>query len=72
MSTQRWHSWRQQIDFGEETGPRIVVSGLVKYIPIEEMRDKYLVGVVSCSSTPPYSLYVADLTRTSIVQPQAS
>lgn len=37
----------QQIDFGEETGPRTVVSGLVHYIPIDQMRDKYLVGVVS-------------------------
>jgi aminoacyl tRNA synthase complex-interacting multifunctional protein 1 len=36
----------QQIDFGEETGPRTVVSGLVNYIPIEQMRDRYLVGVV--------------------------
>ncbi len=36
----------QQIDLGEETGPRTVVSGLVKYIPIEEMRDRYLVAVV--------------------------
>ena len=35
-----------QIDFGEDTGPRTVVSGLVHYIPIEQMRDKYLVGVV--------------------------
>lgn len=39
--------WPQTIDFGEETGPRQVVSGLVKYIPIEQMRDKILVGVVS-------------------------
>jgi tRNA-binding EMAP/Myf-like protein len=37
----------QQIDLGEETGPRTVVSGLVNYIPIEEMRDKYLVAIVS-------------------------
>lgn len=37
----------QQIDLGEETGPRTVVSGLVNYIPIEEMRDKYLVCIVS-------------------------
>ena len=37
----------QQIDLGEETGPRTVVSGLVNYIPIEQMRDKYLVAVVS-------------------------
>ena len=36
----------QQIDFGEETGPRTVVSGLVHYIPIEQMRDKYLIAVV--------------------------
>ena len=36
----------QQIDLGEETGPRTVVSGLVNYIPIEEMRDKYLVAIV--------------------------
>lgn len=40
----------QQIDLGEETGPRTVVSGLVNYIPIEEMRDKYLVAIVcGCS-----------------------
>lgn len=36
----------QQIDLGEETGPRTVVSGLVNYIPIEEMRDRYLVAIV--------------------------
>jgi tRNA-binding EMAP/Myf-like protein len=36
----------KQIDIGEETGPRTVVSGLVNYIPIEQMRDKYLVAVV--------------------------
>lgn len=36
----------QQIDFGEETGPRTVVSGLVNYVPIEKMQDKWLVGVV--------------------------
>ncbi|KAF9783319.1 hypothetical protein BJ322DRAFT_1070150 [Thelephora terrestris] len=40
----------EKIDFGEETGPRTVVSGLVKYIPIEEMRDRYLVGV--CNLKP--------------------
>ena len=37
----------QQVDLGEETGPRTVVSGLVNYIPIDQMRDKYLVAVVS-------------------------
>lgn len=36
----------EQIDFGEPEGPRTVVSGLVNYIAIEQMRDKYLVGVV--------------------------
>ncbi|KAI8978695.1 hypothetical protein BD414DRAFT_579842 [Trametes punicea] len=40
----------EQIDFGEETGPRTVVSGLVNYIPIEDMRDKFLVGV--CNLKP--------------------
>ncbi|KAF8630863.1 hypothetical protein AX17_005222 [Amanita inopinata Kibby_2008] len=40
----------EQIDLGEETGPRTVVSGLVNYIPIEEMRDKYLVAV--CNLKP--------------------
>ncbi|KAJ3486665.1 hypothetical protein NLI96_g4072 [Meripilus lineatus] len=40
----------EQIDFGEETGPRTVVSGLVNYIPIDQMRDKYLVGV--CNLKP--------------------
>ncbi|KAF7288574.1 hypothetical protein HMN09_01386500 [Mycena chlorophos] len=40
----------EQIDLGEETGPRTVVSGLVHYIPIEQMRDKYLVAV--CNLKP--------------------
>ncbi|KAI0785257.1 hypothetical protein C8Q75DRAFT_723216 [Abortiporus biennis] len=40
----------EQIDFGEESGPRTVVSGLVKYIPIDQMRDQYLVGV--CNLKP--------------------
>ncbi|KAG6852783.1 hypothetical protein C0991_009120 [Blastosporella zonata] len=39
-----------QIDIGEETGPRTVVSGLVHYIPIEEMRDKVLIAV--CNLKP--------------------
>ena len=34
------------MDLGEETGPRTIVSGLVHYIPIEEMRDRYLIVVV--------------------------
>jgi len=40
----------EKIDFGEESGPRTVVSGLVNYIPIEQMRDRYLVGV--CNLKP--------------------
>lgn len=40
----------EKIDFGEETGPRTVVSGLVNYIPIEQMRDRYIVGV--CNLKP--------------------
>ncbi|KAF7422573.1 G4 quadruplex nucleic acid binding protein [Pleurotus ostreatus] len=40
----------EQIDLGEDTGPRTVVSGLVNYIPIEEMRDRYLVAV--CNLKP--------------------
>ncbi|KAI0320201.1 nucleic acid-binding protein [Amylostereum chailletii] len=40
----------EQIDFGEETGPRTVVSGLVNYIPVEKMQDKWLVGV--CNLKP--------------------
>ncbi|KAG5645467.1 hypothetical protein DXG03_006012 [Asterophora parasitica] len=40
----------EQIDIGEETGPRTVVSGLVNYIPIEDMRDKFLIAV--CNLKP--------------------
>ncbi|KAL1737127.1 nucleic acid-binding protein [Schizophyllum commune] len=40
----------EKIDIGEETGPRTVVSGLVKYIPIEQMRDKWLIAV--CNLKP--------------------
>lgn len=59
VTTKRWVlncNFFQQIDIGEETGPRTVVSGLVHYIPIEEMRDKHLVAVVrviaACSISP--------------------
>ncbi|KAF8502533.1 hypothetical protein JB92DRAFT_2973261 [Gautieria morchelliformis] len=40
----------EQIDIGEETGPRTVVSGLVNYIPIEQMRDRPLIAV--CNLKP--------------------
>ncbi|KAH8825306.1 hypothetical protein DL96DRAFT_1670455 [Flagelloscypha sp. PMI_526] len=39
----------EQIDIGEEA-PRTVVSGLVKYVPIEEMQGKYLIAV--CNLKP--------------------
>ncbi|TIA82781.1 hypothetical protein E3P98_01173 [Wallemia ichthyophaga] len=38
----------EQIDLGTET--RIVVSGLVKYVPIEEMQDKMIVAI--CNLKP--------------------
>jgi aminoacyl tRNA synthase complex-interacting multifunctional protein 1 len=50
----------QQIDLGEDTGPRTVVSGLVNYIPIEQMRDKYLVAVVSTFSSSNNSAEACD------------
>ncbi|KAG9005409.1 G4 quadruplex nucleic acid binding protein [Tulasnella sp. JGI-2019a] len=37
----------EQIDIGEETGPRTVISGLVNYIPIEQMQGKYLIVVAN-------------------------
>ncbi|KAH6912845.1 hypothetical protein BKA70DRAFT_1370308 [Coprinopsis sp. MPI-PUGE-AT-0042] len=40
----------EQVDLGEETGPRTVVSGLVNYIPIEGMRDQDI--VVVCNLKP--------------------
>ena len=35
---------------GEETGPRTVVSGLVKYVPIEEMQDRLVAAI--CNLKP--------------------
>lgn len=34
----------EQIDVGEAEGPRTIVSGLVKYVPLEEMqvRQQYI------------------------------
>jgi len=40
----------EHIDIGEKTGPRTVVSGLVNYIPIEQMKDKWL--IVVCNLKP--------------------
>ncbi|MBW0553421.1 hypothetical protein O181_093136 [Austropuccinia psidii MF-1] len=39
----------EKIDFGESE-PRTVISGLVNHIPIEEMRDRLLVGI--CNLKP--------------------
>lgn len=33
----------EKIDLGEEGGPRTIVSGLVNYVPIEEMQDRMVV-----------------------------
>lgn len=38
------------VDLGESTGPRTVVSGLVKYIPLEAMQDRRVVCV--CNLKP--------------------
>lgn len=35
------------IDMGDEEGPRIVCSGLVNYIPIEEMQKRYVIVVAN-------------------------
>ena len=40
----------EKIDFGEAEGPRTIISGLVKFVPIEEMRDRLVVGV--CNLKP--------------------
>lgn len=33
----------EKIDIGEASGPRTIISGLVNYIPIEEMQDRMVV-----------------------------
>lgn len=35
------------IDMGDEEGPRTVCSGLVKYIPIEDMQERYVVCIAN-------------------------
>lgn len=35
------------IDMGDESGPRTVCSGLVKYFPLEAMQDRYVVVVAN-------------------------
>ena len=33
----------EKIDLGEESGPRTIVSGLVDFVPIEEMKERLVV-----------------------------
>lgn len=40
----------EKVDFGEADGPRQVLSGLVKFVPIEEMQDRWVVGI--CNLKP--------------------
>lgn len=40
----------EKIDCGDESGPRTVISGLVKHVPIEDMKDKNV--VVLCNLKP--------------------
>ncbi|KDN49570.1 Nucleotidylyl transferase [Tilletiaria anomala UBC 951] len=40
----------ESVDFGEPDGPRTVLSGLVKYVPIEKMSGRLVVGV--CNLKP--------------------
>lgn len=40
----------EKVDFGEVEGPRTILSGLVKYVPIEEMENRLVVGV--CNLKP--------------------
>jgi aminoacyl tRNA synthase complex-interacting multifunctional protein 1 len=40
----------EKVDFGEAEGPRTVLSGLVKYVPMEEMKDRWVVGI--CNLKP--------------------
>lgn len=40
----------EKVDFGEPEGPRTVLSGLVKFVPMEEMKDRWVVGI--CNLKP--------------------
>ncbi|PRW59794.1 aminoacyl tRNA synthase complex-interacting multifunctional 1 [Chlorella sorokiniana] len=37
----------EQIDVGEAEGPRTIVSGLVKYVPLEEMQNRSVVIIAN-------------------------
>lgn len=40
----------EKIDCGDSTGPRTVISGLVKHVPIDEMKERFV--VVLCNLKP--------------------
>lgn len=40
----------EKVDFGEPEGPRTILSGLVKFVPMEQMRDRWVIGV--CNLKP--------------------
>ncbi|WFD34652.1 G4 quadruplex nucleic acid binding protein [Malassezia cuniculi] len=40
----------EKVDFGEPEGPRTILSGLVHFVPLEEMKDRWVVGV--CNLKP--------------------
>lgn len=39
--------YKSTIDMGDEEGPRTVCSGLVKYIPLEDMQERYVVCIAN-------------------------
>lgn len=40
----------EKVDFGEPEGPRTVLSGLVHYVPMDQMKDRWVVGI--CNLKP--------------------
>ena len=40
----------ETIDFGEESGPRTVISGLAGVVPLESLQNKLIVGL--CNLKP--------------------
>ncbi|PWN54253.1 hypothetical protein IE53DRAFT_383168 [Violaceomyces palustris] len=40
----------EKVDFGEPEGPRTILSGLVNFVPIEKMENRWVVGV--CNLKP--------------------
>ena len=40
----------EKVDFGEPDGPRTILSGLVKFVPMDQMRDRWVVGI--CNLKP--------------------